>query len=101
MATAVAPKRKKRKKSVLKNIRQAEHRMQVNRANKSQLRTQVKRFRRALASGNLSQARQLLPETVSIIDRSVQKGILHRNAAARTKSRLLRHYQKLTAAATA
>ena len=98
MATAVAPKRKKRKKSVLKNIRQAEHRMQINRANKSQLRTQVKKFRRALAGGNLAEARQLLPQTVSLIDRSVQKGTLHRNAAARTKSRLLRHYQKLAPA---
>jgi small subunit ribosomal protein S20 len=99
MATAVAPKRKKRKKSVLKNIRQAAHRTQVNRANRSQLRTQVKRFRRALASGNLAEARQLLPQTVSLLDRSVRKGILHRNAAARTKSRLLRHYQKLAGAA--
>jgi small subunit ribosomal protein S20 len=99
MATAVAPKRKKRKKSVLKNIRQAVHRAQINRANRSQLRTQVKRFRRALASGNLAEARQLLPQTVSLLDRSVRKGILHRNAAARTKSRLLRHYQKLAGAA--
>ncbi|HSC77902.1 MAG TPA: 30S ribosomal protein S20 [Candidatus Acidoferrales bacterium] len=99
MATAVAPKRKKRKKSVLKNIRQAVHRAQINRANRSQLRTQVKRFRRALASGNLAEARQLLPQTVSLLDRSVRKGILHRNAAARTKSRLLRHFQKLAGAA--
>ncbi len=99
MATAVAPKRKKRKKSVLKNIRHAVHRMQINRANRSQLRTQVKRFRRALASGNLAEARQLLPQTVSLLDRSVRKGILHRNAAARTKSRLMRHYQKLAGAA--
>jgi small subunit ribosomal protein S20 len=99
MATAVAPKRKKRKRSVLKNIRQAVHRAQINRANRSQLRTQVKRFRRALASGNLAEARQLLPQTVSLLDRSVRKGILHRNAAARTKSRLLRHYQKLAGAA--
>lgn len=99
MATAVAPKRKKRKKSVLKNIRQAAHRAQINRANRSQLRTQVKRFRRALANGNLAEARQLLPQTVSLLDRSVRKGILHRNAAARTKSRLLRHYQKLAGAA--
>ena len=99
MATAVAPKRKKRKKSVLKNIRQAARRTAVNRANRSQLRTQVKKFRRALASGKLAEAQQLLPQTISLLDRSVHKGILHRNAAARTKSRLLRHYQKLAGAA--
>ena len=97
MATAVAPKRKKRKKSVLKNIRQAVHRTHVNRSNRSQLRTQVKKFRRALDGGNLAEARQLLPQTVSLLDRSVRKGILHRNAAARTKSRLMRRYQKLAA----
>lgn len=94
MATVAAAKRKKRKKSVLKRIRQSEARALINRANRSRLRTQIKKFRRALASGSLEQAQQWLRHTVSLIDRSVQKGVLHRNAAARTKSRLLRRYNE-------
>ena len=96
MATATAPKRKKRKKSVLKRIRQAERRSEVNRSNRSRLRTQIKKFRRALASGNAAEAQQLLGATVSLIDRSVGKGVLHANTAARTKSRLVRRYNEVS-----
>jgi small subunit ribosomal protein S20 len=95
MATATAPKRKKRKASVLKRIRQTERRTEVNRANRSRLRTQIRRFRRALASGNAAEARELLGPTVSLIDRSVGKGVIHVNLAARTKSRLLRRYSQI------
>lgn len=96
MATTISPKRKRRNKSVLKRIRQTEHRAAINRANKSHLRTQVKKYRQALAAGNLAQARELLRSTLSNIDRSLHKGILHPNTAARTKSRLMRRFNLLT-----
>jgi small subunit ribosomal protein S20 len=96
MATATAPKRKKRKKSVLKRIRQTERRTEVNRANRSRLRTQIRKFRRALASGNAAEARQVLGATVSLIDRSVGKGVIHANTAARTKSRLVRRFNEMS-----
>jgi len=95
MATTISPRRKKKKKSVLKRIRQTERRTAINRANKSRLRTQVKWFRQALAAGNLERARELLRPTISLIDRSIHKGVLHANAAARTKSRLLGRYNAL------
>jgi len=101
MATAVAPKRKKRKHSVLKRIRQTERRTEVNRANRSRLRTQIRKFRRALTSGNAAEAQQLLGATVSLLDRSVGKGVLHANTAARTKSRLVRRFNELAGQAAA
>lgn len=95
MAVTVAPKRKRKKKSVLKAIRQTERRTRINRASRSRLRTQVKSFQEALATGNLARARELLPATLSVIDRSIQKGIIHPNTAARTKSRLVLRFNAL------
>lgn len=95
MATTVSTKRKRRKPSVLKRIRQTERRTAVNRIRKGRLRAQVKRFSQALASGDLTQAKAQLSATLSLLDRSAQLGILHSNAAARTKSRLTIRYNSL------
>lgn len=95
MATTVTAKRKRKKKSVLKAIRQTGRRSAINRANKSHLRTQVKKFRQAVAEGNLATARELLRPTMSLLDRSIRKGILHANTAARAKSRLMLRYNAL------
>jgi small subunit ribosomal protein S20 len=75
-------------KSAEKRMRQNERRRMINRSNRSRLRTAIKKLRAALAAGNQNEAQTRLPETVSLIDKAVQKGILHRNAAARYKSRL-------------
>jgi small subunit ribosomal protein S20 len=75
-------------KSAEKRIRQTERRNEVNRRNRARLRTQVKALRAAIAAGDQQQAQAALNETVSLIDKSIQKGVLHRNAAARYKSRL-------------
>jgi small subunit ribosomal protein S20 len=75
-------------KSAEKRVRQSERRRNVNRHNRTKLRTAVKKLRSALDGTDKSQATGLLPMTVSEIDKAVQKGVLHRNAAARHKSRL-------------
>ncbi len=75
-------------KSAEKRVRQNEKRREINRSNRGRLRTGIKKLRAALASGDQSVVGALLPETVSLIDKAVQKGTLHRNAAARYKSRL-------------
>ena len=75
-------------KSAEKRVRQTERRNEVNRRNRSRLRTQIKKLRAAIDMGNMEEAKTLLTETVSVIDKSIQKGVLHRNAAARYKSRL-------------
>ena len=84
-------------KSAEKRNRQAERRNEVNRRNRGALRTEIKRLRAAVEDGNREEAQSLLPKTVSVIDRSVQKGVLHKNAAARYKSRLTGSVTKLQA----
>ncbi len=74
-------------KSAKKRMRQNEKRRQINRNNRTRLRTAIKKLRAALSTEG-ADAQTLLPETMSMIDKSVQKGVLHKNAAARYKSRL-------------
>jgi len=82
-------------KSAEKRVRQNEKRRAVNRSNRSDLRTQIKKLRSALTASDKNQSQELLTPTVSAIDKAVNKGILHRNTAARYKSRLSTHVAKL------
>ncbi|MDX6611026.1 MAG: small subunit ribosomal protein [Blastocatellia bacterium] len=75
-------------KSAKKRMRQNEKRRQINRSNRTQLRTSIKKLGEALAGGNAKEIGVALPETISTIDKAVQKGVLHSKAAARHKSRL-------------
>ena len=75
-------------KSAEKRTRQTEKRRVINRNSRGRLRTGIKKLRAALEGGDAGSAQTLLPQTVSLIDKAVQKGVLHRNAAARYKSRL-------------
>lgn len=75
------------KKSAQKRAVKSLELKKKNRASRSRMRTAVKATRQALAAGS-ENAEALLAETISIIDSTAQKGIVHRNAAARTKSRL-------------
>ena len=63
----------------------------------SRMRTAVKRLRGAVAAGDEKQASELLAETLSIVDATAQKTVIHRNAAARSKSRLTRAVKGLSA----
>ncbi len=82
-------------KSAKKRVRQNEKRRAVNRSNRSDLRTQIKKLRSALTASDKAQSQELLTPTVSAIDKAVNKGVLHRNTAARYKSRLTSHVGKL------
>jgi small subunit ribosomal protein S20 len=75
-------------KSAEKRMRQSEGRRAINRGNRTRVRSQIRKLRAALTPDNAKELGELLPATVSIIDKAVQKGALHRNAAARHKSRL-------------
>ena len=75
-------------KSAEKRDRQNVKRREVNKSNRSQLRTQIKKLRAALTGNDKKQSQELLQPTVSLIDKAVNKGILHKNTAARHKSRL-------------
>ena len=82
-------------KSAEKRVRQNIKRNAINRNNKSALRTQIKKLRSALASGDKNQSQELLTPTISVIDKAVNKGVLHKNTAARYKSRLTSHVNNL------
>lgn len=75
-------------KSAEKRTRQILRRNEINRRNRSGLRSAIKKLRAALASGDRDRALAMLRETISTIDKSIQKGVIHHNAAARYKSRL-------------
>ncbi|HMS39634.1 MAG TPA: 30S ribosomal protein S20 [Pyrinomonadaceae bacterium] len=83
-------------KSAEKRDRQNEKKRLVNRSNRSKLRTQIKKLRSALSGNNKNVSTELLNPTVSLIDKMVNKGILHRNTAARHKARLTIHVNNLS-----
>jgi small subunit ribosomal protein S20 len=84
--------------SALKRARQTVTRTEVNRANRSQVRTSLRSLREALVKGDVKAAQTQYRETVSTLDKSVKKGVLHANTASRYKARL---NARLKAVATA
>ena len=74
--------------SSLKRARQTIVKTPVNRANKSKLRGQLRIMREALTAGDKNTLVTVYRATVSVLDKSVQKGVLHKNTASRYKGRL-------------
>ncbi|MDE2850112.1 MAG: 30S ribosomal protein S20 [Acidobacteriota bacterium] len=87
-------------KQAERRIRQSLIRRDRNRAAMSRLRTSIKQLRTA-ADGDVAKARELLPATLSLIDATARKGVIHTNAAARRKSRLTRLVNRRVEAAAA
>ena len=75
-------------KSAEKRMRQNERRRRLNRGHRTRVRTSIKNLRVAVSAGDGPKVTELLPGTISTIDKAVQKGVLHKNAAARYKARL-------------
>lgn len=82
-------------KSAAKRARQAEKRRQHNVALRSRMRTAIKKVVKAVAEGNAEQASSCYRAAVPEIDGLVGKGLIHRNKAARHKSRLNRAIRAL------
>ena len=74
--------------SSLKRARQTVTRTAVNRNNRTRVRSSLRALREAIAKGDVKAAQAQFRETVSALDKSVQKGVLHANTASRYKSRL-------------
>ncbi|MGH9501563.1 MAG: 30S ribosomal protein S20 [Terriglobales bacterium] len=74
--------------SALKRARQTETRTVRNRANTSRLRSSLRELREALAKGDKDSAQLVFRQTVSALDKAIQKGVIHENTASRYKSRL-------------
>jgi len=82
-------------KSAIKRNRQNEKRRVRNAAVRSTVRTSVKSARTAIEGGQADQARAALLNTIQTLDKAVTKGIIHKNTAARKKSRLTRQLNAL------
>ncbi|MDO5090447.1 MAG: 30S ribosomal protein S20 [Cardiobacteriaceae bacterium] len=71
-----------------KRIRQAEKARALNASQRSSMRTYVKNVLKAIASGDKAAAQSAFVKASSMLDRSARKGLIHKNKAARLKSRI-------------
>jgi small subunit ribosomal protein S20 len=74
--------------SALKRSRQTTKKTAVNRANRTRFRSTLRALREAIQKGDATAAAAEYRSAVSVIDKSVQKGVVHANTASRYKSRL-------------
>lgn len=80
-------------KSVMKRIRQAQKANTMNKHYKSMMKSAIKK---TLALKNKENSESVLKETISIIDKVTRKGIIHKNKAARQKSRITTYVNNLS-----
>ncbi len=78
-----------------KRARQAEQNRQHNASRRSMLRTYVKKVVKAIAAGDKDAAAEALKQAQPIIDRIAGNGLIHKNKAARHKSRLAAHIKAM------
>lgn len=90
---------KKVHKSALKAVRRDARKTVYRGAVRTTTRTQVKKARVALASGKLPIATEAIKDAISALDNAAEKGVIHKNNAARRKSRLMSALNKARAAA--
>ncbi|KUP06044.1 30S ribosomal protein S20 [Bacillus coahuilensis m2-6] len=76
-------------KSAIKRVKTSEARNAQNTAVKSAMRTAVKKFEAAVENDDSNKA-EYLTEAIKHVDKAAQKGLIHKNAANRTKSRLMK-----------
>lgn len=81
-------------KSALKAARQAQRRREANRHHRSSLGTALGKARQLMAAGEES-APQSVAQAITTLDRAARKGVIHPNAAARLKSRLMKRLHRL------
>ena len=87
----------KRGKSAERSLRLSRVRQLRNQAVRSAIKTFVKKTRVAIANGE-EQAADFLQQTASVVDKAAKRGIIHKNAAARRKSRLTKQMNAAKAA---
>jgi small subunit ribosomal protein S20 len=83
--------------SARKRIRQSEKRRLANKSKKSAMKTSIKKYLKAVASGDIASAEQLINQSISVLYRTADKGIIHKNQAARRVSRLVKRLNALKA----
>jgi small subunit ribosomal protein S20 len=85
--------------SAIKRLRSSERKRQHNRIFRGQARTAVKKARSLIEKGRLEEARQAVQVATRALDKAATKGIIHKNNAARRKSRLMQQLNQAERAA--
>ncbi len=88
-------------KSAIKRVKTSSKSNEKNAAQKSALRTSIRSFETAVAKNEVEVAKSTLLTATKKLDKAVSKGLIHKNAAARKKSRLVKKYQSLAKEITA
>lgn len=86
-------------KSAIKRVKQSEKRRALNASQKSALRTSIKAVEAAVAHSDAANAQTALLVAVKKLDKAAGKGLIHKNAASRKKSRLTKAVNSLSAQA--
>jgi small subunit ribosomal protein S20 len=81
-----------------KAVRKIARRTEVNKARRSRVRTYLRKFEEAVASGDASAAKTAFVEAQSELMRAVTKGVVHKNTGSRKVSRLAAQLKKMAAA---
>jgi small subunit ribosomal protein S20 len=85
-------------KSVVKDVKKSRQNHLRNISAKSAMKTFIKKANAAVAAGDTEAITAAVSTTVSVIDKTAERGIIHKNAAARRKSRLMKRAAKVTSA---
>ena len=81
-------------KSALRKYRRDEKKRMINKMNMSKMRNKIKKLRNLMEDGQVDEGKKLLPEVISVIDKTITKGTIHKKTGSRYKSRLTLMVQK-------
>ena len=85
-------------KSALKRIRSGERKRMRNKPVRTALKTYIQKAQRQIVAGDPDDAGLAVVQAISALDKAANKGIIHRNQAARRKARLMAKYNQIGAA---
>ena len=81
-------------KSSIKRVRSSQRKAAYNLVVRSKAKTYVKKARQLIAAGQIDEAQAAVQSAVKALDKAAQKGVVHKNNAARRKSRLVKLYNQ-------
>ena len=86
-------------RSAIKRIRSSARKRERNQVFRSRARTYVSKTRRLIAEGKIEEAKEEVQLAIVALDKAAAKGIIHRNKAARSKSRLMKRLNRAASVA--
>lgn len=81
-------------KSVIKDVKKSRKNHERNISAKSAVKTFIKKAKSVIAAGDVANIKEVVSQAVSVIDKTAERGIIHKNAAARRKSRIMKRAHK-------